>query len=185
MVEELKTLPDLLKPGLRLVFVGINPGSYSARRGHYYAGPGNLFWWALNESGLVDRPVGPEDDASLTGLGIGFTDVVKRPSSSASDLNRQELKKGAEELLKKLQSYKPCLVCFNGLTGYAHCFGGKVRPGLQKTALGDSKIYVVPSTSRRNAQYQRDQVLRWFKGLRACLDQLKYESMTQADGGAG
>ena len=61
----INTLPDLLRPGLDLVFVGINPGSYSAAKGHYYARPGNLFWWALSESGLVEGPATPDMDASL------------------------------------------------------------------------------------------------------------------------
>src|SRR3979409_1550624 len=85
-----KSLPDYLAPGLKLVFIGINPGVYSAQVGHYYARPGNLFWWALSNSGLVKTPVGPEDDAKLLDMGIGFTDVVKRPTNSSGDLRQDE-----------------------------------------------------------------------------------------------
>ena len=85
-METSETLPDYLKPGLKLIFIGINPGHYSAQVGRYYARPGNLFWWALSNSGLVPQPVGPEDDVRLLEWGIGLTDVVKRPTHSSGDL---------------------------------------------------------------------------------------------------
>ena len=169
-VVEPPTLPDLLRPGLAVVFVGINPGTYSAQRGHYYARPGNLFWWALYQSGLVSRPMGPDDDATLPEMGIGFTDLVKRPTNSASDLALDEFKQGAQNLLKKLRRYRPRIVCFNGLTGYANCFGEAARPGRQQRTIGSSRVYVVPSTSRRNAHYQRPQVLHWFLGLKEFVE---------------
>ncbi|MEE9198912.1 MAG: mismatch-specific DNA-glycosylase [Dehalococcoidia bacterium] len=172
-MTQLMTLPDLLRPGLDLVFVGINPGSYSARRGHYYARPGNLFWWALHQSGLVDRALGPEDDTALLEMGIGFTDVAKRPSDSASEIAPEEFRQGAGELLEKLYRYRPTLVCFNGLTGYAYCFGERAQPGPRQRTIGPSRVFVVPSTSRRNAYYQRDQILHWFQRLREYLEQVK------------
>src|SRR5690242_17003195 len=89
-LEPEKTLPDYLSSGLKLVFIGINPGYFSAQVGHYYARPGNLFWWALSNSGLVPRDVKPEDDAALQEWGIGLTDVVKRPTHSSGDLRQEE-----------------------------------------------------------------------------------------------
>ena len=80
----MKTLPDYLAAGLDIVFVGINPGIQSAQVGHYFAGSRNRFWDALNRSGLVDEELGPDTDARIIQHGIGLTDVVKRPSSSAS-----------------------------------------------------------------------------------------------------
>ena len=113
----ISTLPDLLRPGLGLVFVGINPGSYSAAKGHYYAKPGNLFWWALGESGIVEGRVTPEMDVSLIERGIGFTDVAKRPSNAASDLSKVEFAVGAATLIEKLKQYQPLVACFNGIIG--------------------------------------------------------------------
>ena len=91
------TLPDYLRPGLDVVFVGINPGAYSARVGKYFATPQNRFWPALNRSGIVDagRDLRPGDEAWLADLGLGFTDVVKRASSSASSLRAADFRKWA------------------------------------------------------------------------------------------
>ena len=140
----LNTLPDLLRPGLDLVFVGINPGSYSAAKGHYYARPGNLFWWALSESGLIDGPATPDMDASLLDRGIGFTDVAKRPSNAASDLPRSEFAAGASLLIEKLEHFQPLVACFNGITAYAHCFGPGAAPGPRPELIGRTQIYVLP-----------------------------------------
>ena len=167
------TLPDLLRPGLALVFVGINPGSYSARQGHYYARPGNLFWWALGESGIVEGTVSPAMDASLLDVGIGFTDVAKRPSNAASDLPRAEFSAGASVLIKKLECFQPLVACFNGISAFAHCFGPGAKPGPRPERIGRTRIYVVPSTSRRNAHYQKDDILHWFCGLKDFLDEAR------------
>ena len=164
------TLPDLLRPGLDLVFVGINPGSYSAARGHYYARPGNLFWWALGESGIVEGTVTPDMDASLLDRGIGFTDVAKRPSNAASDLSRSEFSVGASTLIEKLERFQPLVACFNGISAYSYCFGPGAGPGARPERIGRTRIYVVPSTSRRNAHYQKDDILDWFRGLKDFLD---------------
>ena len=173
MTSQPTTLPDILRPGLNLVFVGINPGSFSAKKGHYYARTGNLFWWALYESGLVARRLGPADDTAMPDQGMGFTDVVKRPSNSAAELTDEEFRSGAEELIGRLRKCSPLVVCFNGLTGYRHCFGERGQPGPQEKTIGASRVYVVPSTSRRNAHYQQDQILHWFRGLKACLVDVK------------
>ena len=95
----LRTLPDLLRPGLDLVFAGINPGERSARLGHYYGHRGNAFWTALSASGLVPEPVGPEDDRRLPGcFGIGFTDVVKRVQTDSTLVRDAELRESARGL---------------------------------------------------------------------------------------
>ena len=172
----INTLPDLLRPGLDLVFVGINPGSYSAAKGHYYARPGNLFWWALSESGLVEGPATPDMDASLLDKGIGFTDVAKRPSNAASDLPRSEFAAGASFLIEQLERFQPLVACFNGITAYAHCFGPGAAPGPRPELIGRTKIYVVPSTSRRNAHYQKDDILHWFQGLKEFLQHVREQS---------
>ena len=110
------TLPDYLREGLDVVFVGINPGSYSARVGHYFATPQNRFWRALNRSGLVPGrdDLGPEDDALMPDYGIGFTDVVKRASNSASSLRAADWRLWAPQTKEKLLRFAPLVVCFHG-----------------------------------------------------------------------
>ena len=167
--SNIDTLPDLLGKGLCLVFVGINPGIYSSTQGHYYANQGNLFWWALNNSGLVSVKVTPEDDVSLLNYGIGFTDVVKRPSNSSSELSKDEFRVGAANLITKIRQYRPLVACFNGLTGYRQCFGISAYPGPQELIVGRTKFFVIPSTSRRNARYQKAKILSLFIDLKDFL----------------
>jgi TDG/mug DNA glycosylase family protein len=159
------SLPDYLKPGLRLVFVGINPGSYSAQVGHYYARPGNLFWWALSNCGLVKRQAGPEDDARMLEEGIGFTDVVKRPTNSSGELRHDEFDAGAKLLCKKIEDYAPKHVCFVGLLGATALLGRQAKPGPLTEKIGSSSLFAIPSPSRRNAHYGRAGILGYFKEL--------------------
>jgi double-stranded uracil-DNA glycosylase len=160
-----KSLPDYLRPGLRLVFIGINPGTYSAQVGHYFARPGNLFWWVLSNSGLVPRVVGPEDDSQLMQWGIGLTDVVKRPTNSSGDLRQDEFDVGAKITARTLEQYKPKVACFVGLLGATAFVGRHVRPGALTETLGTTKLFAVPSPSRRNAHYGREGILEFFKEL--------------------
>src|SRR5436190_21334088 len=112
------SLPDLVAEGLDILFVGINPGLTSARVGHYYAGPGNLFWKCLYGSGLTPVLLRPEEDRRVLDFGIGITDCVKRPSQAAAEVRRSEFRAGALELVRKIERYRPRIVCFNGLMGY-------------------------------------------------------------------
>ncbi|MBI3802572.1 MAG: mismatch-specific DNA-glycosylase [Nitrospirae bacterium] len=160
------SLPDILEADLELVFVGINPGTYSAEVGHYYARTTNLFWPMLYESGLIPKALQPEDDWKLVRLGIGLTDVVKRSSDRASDLAWEEFDTGATVVRNKIAMWRPKVVCFNGLTAFRALFGRKDGPGAKPDRIGESRVFVVPSTSRRNAAYSREVVLFWFKELR-------------------
>src|SRR5471030_2188044 len=100
-----QTLPDYLEPDLKLVFIGINPGVYSAQVGHYYARPGNLFWWALSNSVLINKTLGPENDAELLNYKIGLTDVVKRPTNSSGELTQEEYDEGAKRTVQLIERY--------------------------------------------------------------------------------
>jgi len=117
-VEEFWTLPDYLEPGLDIVFVGLNPSLYSVKVGHYFANPRNRFWPAMNRSGLVDRELSPEQDASLLADHIGFTDVVKRPTAQGSGLRAADFLQWAPVLQDKLLRYQPRIACFHGVTAY-------------------------------------------------------------------
>ena len=160
-----KTLPDYLASNLKLVFIGINPGDYSAQVGHYYARPGNLFWWALSNSGLVPKPLGPENDAELLNLGIGLTDVVKRPTHSSGDLRQDEFDEGAKRTLAAIEKCAPKVACFIGLLGATAFLGRHVKAGPLREKIGATKLFAIPSPSRRNAHYGRDGILRYFQDL--------------------
>jgi TDG/mug DNA glycosylase family protein len=159
-------LPDYLREGLALVFVGINPGRRSAATGHHYAGPGNHFWPLLFESGMVSEPLTYEDDARVLEWNIGLTNMVARSSPSLSDLSLGELREGARLLRRKLLKYRPRVVCFNGKRIYEVFAGHPCGFGLQPERLGDSLVYVMPSTSARTAAYQKSDKLAFFIALR-------------------
>lgn len=158
-------LPDYLAPGLDIVFVGINPGEYSDRVGHYFARKQNSFWTALYESGLVRERLTPEDDYRMPQFGYGLTDIVKRATPNASYVKGDEFVAGVEVLRAKLEPLRPHVICFNGKVGYQKALDRHAAYGLQKTAWGLSRLFVIPSTSPRNARY-RSEIIDWFKRLR-------------------
>ena len=168
----METLPDYLKTGLELVFVGLNPGLQSVRAGHYFASPRNRFWRAANRAGIFDPPLCAEDDYRALEQGIGFTDVVKRPSSGASDLRAVDFRRWAPVLEEKLERYGPRIVCFHGVMAYRNFlkYGqgvtGRSELGLQRRAIGDSKVYVVPNPSPANAAFSLDDLAAWYTRLR-------------------
>ncbi len=158
-------LSDYLRPGLKVVFVGFNPGERSARIGHYYAGRGNQFWNFLFQSGLVPEPLRPEDDHRVLEFGIGLTDVVKRWSTSSSSRRARDYRQGIPRLLEKLQKAAPGAVAFNGKTAYEQVSGKTTRLGLQVGTLAGARVFVLPSTSGRNGSLTRDAKLRYFRSL--------------------
>lgn len=164
-VSAVNPLPDYLRAGLDLVFVGINPGTKSAATGHHYAGPGNHFWPLLFESGLVSEPLTFEQDARILEWNIGLTNMVSRPSPSITDLSLSEMRAGAVTLREKLDKYRPRFVCFNGKRIYEVFAGGACEFGLQRARLGATQVFVMPSTSARTAAYQRADKLKFFGAL--------------------
>src|SRR5260370_24204309 len=139
-----RTLPDYLRPGLELVFVGINPGLYSVQRGHYFARPASRFWPAFSASKLsepVRRALGSdtlraEHDARLLRFGIGFTDVVKRPSANAADLEASDFAKWVPRLLERLERHQPRMACFHWITAYRPFLNLALRCADRRRALG-------------------------------------------------
>jgi TDG/mug DNA glycosylase family protein len=171
--EPYVTLPDYLPPHPDVLFVGINPGTYSAQQGHYYARATNRFWWALHASGLVPVPLSPHDDRRVVEFGLGLTDLVKRPTNSSAHLRHQEFVDGRQSLAAKIRQVQPLIICFNGLTGYQYFFHERPRAGRQSRRHEGAWIFVVPSTSARNAAYARDVILAHFRELKALRDALR------------
>lgn len=171
-------LPDYLKANLDIVFVGINPGEYSARVGHYFARPQNLFWSALNGSGLVNELLTPQDDHRLPDFGLGLTDIVSRATPNASHLRSEEFAEGMQLLRAKLEPLSPRIVCFVGLVGYRSAIDRPAQLGEQRMRWSKICLYIVPSTSPLNAYY-RTQTADWFRRLRQFRDALTYDSTPQ------
>jgi TDG/mug DNA glycosylase family protein len=176
--EEFPTLPDYLAVDLDIVFVGLNPSEYSVRVGHYFANPRNRFWAALNRAGLEEGVFTPQDDSSLLTHGIGFTDVVKRPTRQGSGLRSADFRRWAPVLKLKLLKYGPRIACFHGVTGYrqylTYAEGAREQAelGLQRRLIGESRVFVVPNPSPANAQYSLDDLVGWYRQLKALREAL-------------
>jgi mismatch-specific thymine-DNA glycosylase len=168
--QTLRPLPDYLRPGLDVVFVGTNPGTVSAERGHYYANPLNPFWTLLSESGLAPEPLGPEDDERANDFGIGFTDIVKRPTPGIDQLPPQERRDGGPVLQEKLEACRPRVVCFNGKEVYRWFSGRSCELGLQRERVAGAAAFVMPSTSPRNARWRPADKLKFFCELKRVVD---------------
>ncbi len=169
----MRTLPDYLRRGMKLVLVGINPGERSARVGHYYAGRNNQFWPLMYASGVIPEPLTYQDDRRIIEFGIGLTDLVKRPTRGIEEIERQEWAEGRVLLAQKLEMHQPLVVAFNGKMAYEKFAGRTCKLGLQKEKLYGASIFVLPSTSAQNAGSSRAVKTRYFKKLAALLNGMK------------
>ena len=142
----MRTLPDHLRKGMKLVIVGCHPTESSVRVGHYYAGRENEFWPLLFNSGVVPEPFDYRDDKRIIEFGIGLTDLVKRPSKTAEELTREDFAEGRIVLSQKLEEFGPRVVAFNGRLTYEQFAQRKCRYGLQKEPLYGARVYVLPAT---------------------------------------
>ena len=143
---------DLLRPGLKLVFCGYNPSLTSGRSGNHYAHPGNRFWRVLLASGVTDRLYEPQEDETLLGIGIGFTNLCSRPTRRADELTREEIRSGALALRQKLEQFQPQVVAYTGIGVYKWFRAtSKVSWGVQSaSAVPGVTDVVVPSPSGLN-----------------------------------
>ena len=151
----MRTLPDYLRKGMKMILIGSNPGDRAARVGHYYAGRGNQFWPIMYESGVIPEPLSYEDDRRILEFGIGMTDLVKRPTRTPEEIERQEFAEGRVLLAQKLEDMRPRVVAFNGKMVYEK-FTGRTscKLGLQKEKLyGAGRIR--PAFHRRAKRRQR------------------------------
>ena len=165
-----RTIPDVIAPDLRVLFVGINPGLYSAATGHHFARPGNRFWPALHRSGFTDRQLAPAEQWSLLDIGLGITNIVARPSARADELTPAELVAGAEVLAGKARRWRPRWVAVVGVTAYRTAFGDpRAALGRQEATLGPARLWVLPNPSGLNAHFTADTLAREFAALRAAV----------------
>jgi TDG/mug DNA glycosylase family protein len=162
-----RKVPDIIAPDLHILFCGINPGLYSAAVGHHFARPGNRFWKALHGGGFTNRLLEPIEEELLPSFGLGITNLVERATSTADSLSREELRAGAEAVRRKVYGYKPHFIAFLGVSAYRIAFGSaRAQLGLQQTAIGNTRVWVLPNPSGLNAHYQIDILGAMFENMR-------------------
>ena len=165
-----RTVPDVVRPGLDVLFVGINPGLYSGAVGHHFARPGNRFWKALHGSGFTPELVGPFEERRLLDHGLGITNLVRRATSGAAEVGDEELRAGGRRLRRKAGRLVPRFVAFLGVTAYRSAFGLPFASvGAQAEAFGPSRAWVLPNPSGLNAHYQLPALIEEFEALRAAV----------------
>jgi TDG/mug DNA glycosylase family protein len=160
-------VPDILAPGLRIVFCGINPGFRSAAAGAHFANPRNDFWRLLADSGLTPRLYDPQEQWELLELGLGLTNAAYRTAKGSSDLRRGDFEGSAERLERIATELRPRTIAFVGKAGYEGAFRERPSLGDQERRLDDTELFVLPSTSPANAAVPYDERLRWFRELAA------------------
>jgi double-stranded uracil-DNA glycosylase len=169
-------LGPIVGPGLRVLFVGINPSLRSAEVGHHFARPGNRFWPTLHAAGFTPRRLRPEEDRELPGYGIGVTNIAARPTRAADELSREELVAGAEALEATVREHRPGLVAVVGLTAYKTAFA---RPragwGLQEDEIGGRPVWVLPNPSGLNAHFKPADFARVYAEARRYADAQSFQ----------
>jgi double-stranded uracil-DNA glycosylase len=159
-------VPDVLGPGVRVVFCGINPGHWSAAARAPFANPRNDFWRLLHASGFSPRLLDPQEAAELLPLGIGLTNAVRRTTRGSGDLRKADYAGAAERLEEIARTLRPRVIAFVGKVAYTGIYGGRAVHGLQERRLEETLLFVLPSTSPANAAVTWDERLRWFTALR-------------------
>jgi double-stranded uracil-DNA glycosylase len=163
-------VPDVLGPGLRVVFCGINPGFVSAAAAAHFANPRNDFWRLLAESGITSRLYEPSEQFDVLREGIGLTNAAARTTAGSSDLRRSDFSGAAERLGKIAAELHPRAIAFVGKEAYRGTFGQRAELGPQRRTLGDAGLFVLPSTSPANAAVPWAERLLWFTELRDWLE---------------
>jgi double-stranded uracil-DNA glycosylase len=163
-------VPDILAPGLRCVFCGINPGRRSSVAGHHFANPRNDFWRLLADSGLTPRRLHPAEQWSLLGLGYGLTNAAYRTTKGSSDLRRADFAGSAERLERLAADLRPGTIAFVGKSAYQGALGvPRCELGEQELVLAETRLFILPSTSPANAAVPYAERLGWFRALADAL----------------
>jgi TDG/mug DNA glycosylase family protein len=161
------TIPDVIGPGLRVLFCGINPGLYSAATGYHFARPGNRFWPALHRSGFTGRQFRPDEQDQLPGLGLGITNIVARATARADQLTAAELRDGAGLLRAKAAELRPGWLAIVGVTAYRTAFGHpQATIGRQDELLAGTRLWILPNPSGLNAHWTPQTLAEEFARLR-------------------
>jgi TDG/mug DNA glycosylase family protein len=162
-------VPDVLAPGLDVVFCGINPGHASAAAAAHFANPRNDFWRLLHAAGFTPRLLDPAEQDDLPALGIGVTNAAHRTTAGSGDLRTGDFAGAAERLQRIAEELRPRAIAFVGKEAYRGTFHERPAHGLQKRRLEETFLFVLPSTSPANAAVPWEERLRWFTALRVAL----------------
>ena len=173
-------VPDVLAPGLRVVFCGINPGHRSAAAAAHFANPRNDFWRLLHDAGFTPRLYAPEEQHDLPAHGLGLTNAAFRTMRGSGDLRRGDFAGSAERLERMAAELHPEWVAFVGKEAYRGVFGERPELGLQERRLGETQLFVLPSTSPANAAVPYSERLRWFEELAARASALPLRDAVRA-----
>ena len=165
------SVPDVIAPGLAVLFCGINPGLYSGATGHHFARPGNRFWPTLQAAGFTERLVRPWEERRLLEYGLGITNLVARATATAAELGPDELRAGRATLERKVRRYRPRAVAVLGVGAYRSAFRRpKAEIGCQPESLGRALLWVLPNPSGLNANYQAEALAKLFCELKEAAD---------------
>ena len=168
------SVPDVLAPGLDVVFCGINPGNRSAVAGFHFAGAGNRFWPSLYAAGFTDRQLQPSEIGLLPGYGCGITNLVSRTTARADELTRRELEAGRHALEAKLRRFEPAWLAMLGIGAYRAAFGERhAELGPQARTIGATRVWLLPNPSGLNAHYRLADFVQHFAELRQAIQETK------------
>ena len=159
------SIPDVLAPGLRVLFCGINPGRVSAAAEAHFANPRNDFWRLLHAAGFTPRLLEPAEQFELLTYGIGVTNAAARTTPGSGDLRKADFAGAADRLERIAEELKPAWIGFVGKEAYRGTFGERAELGVQERRLDETRLFVLPSTSPANAAVPWEERLRWFEEL--------------------
>lgn len=162
-------ISDILQPGLRVVFCGINPGKSSAHTGFHFAHPGNRFWKVIHLAGFTERQLKPEEEQHLLDTRCGITMLVERPTVQASEVALQELRAGGRELMTKMLEYQPTALAVLGKQAFEQAFSQRgAKWGRQDITIGDTEVWILPNPSGLN-RATLDQLVASYRELELSL----------------
>lgn len=164
-------LQDIIAPDLRVIFCGINPGLSSAHQGFHFANPTNRFWKVIHLAGFTQRQLAPQDEQHLLDTGCGITALVSRPTVTAAEVTREELRAGGDALEQKILRYQPQSIAILGKQAYTQAFGiRKVEWGHQEKTIGKTQIWVLPNPSGLS-RITVDELVASYRALNDALGQ--------------
>ena len=166
-----KRVPDVIGPGLRVLFCGINPSLYTAAVGHHFARPGNRFWPALYAAGFTERLLAPAEEGELLGRGYGITNIVEVATAGAAQLSREQFRAGGRRLAAMVRRYRPRCVAVLGIGAYRSAFEQPMAAlGPQPETLEGARLWVLPNPSGANAHHRPADFARLFRELREAVE---------------
>ncbi len=175
MASTPSSVPDVLAPGLAVIFCGINPGRVSDAAAAHFANPRNDFWRLLRDAGFTPRLFDPQEQFSLPELGVGVTNAAYRTTPGSGDLRRGDFDRGAFE--ERIVAVEPRVVAFVGKEAYRGLYHERPELGAQLRTIDSTGLFVLPSTSPANAAVPYDERLHWFRALREWIEPVQRDSV--------